>query len=141
MALTECSECRNKISSNAQSCPRCGNLLSENAATSQSATPEVKKRGFFFYAGSAVISIVVLFFGSAIVSGIAGSASGGSPSSPSRAEVTAVTGRIIATCDIQVLGHKQAEGERLTRAESTAIVNCVDVTVAAYIEGVKAGRK
>lgn len=144
MALIECFECHNEISSNARSCPKCGNPLSRDNATvaAQAPTPEQasKKRGFFFYAGWAVFSVVGLFFGSAFVAAIVEGSSGRSRSAPSNAEIKTATKRIFATCEEQVLGHVQAEGERLTDAESTAIVKCIDVMSSAYIEGANAGR-
>lgn len=143
MALITCPECCSKVSSNALSCPSCGSPLSSYSGTTEARDRmldrPVKKRGFFFYAGWTVLSLVGLFFGSAFVAAVVQSPPGVG-AGPSDAELKTAAKRIFATCDMQVLGHVQVEGERLTDAQSTAIVKCVDVMSGAYIEGVKAGR-
>jgi hypothetical protein len=56
-------------------------------------------------------------------------------------EVMHVSKRIFATCQQQVLGRQQAQGERISDAQADAITRCVDGMAAAYVEGVKSGSR
>jgi hypothetical protein len=66
---------------------------------------------------------------------------GNQASTPSQAELREVVEKIVATCDQHVLGRKQAQGERITSAQASAIAHCIDGMGGAYIEGVKSGRR
>lgn len=77
MALIDCTECGNKISNMASACPKCGHprlagVKARSSATTVSpgAVTVRKSRGIFHYVGWAVVVLVALFFGSAIIAGI-----------------------------------------------------------------------
>ena len=92
----------------------------------------------FCFAGRALI--VILAIGIALPA--CGPSSGASSAGrPSEEELRKITQQIFTTCQIRVLGRSQREGERISSAEAGAITTCVDQMGAAYIEGVKAGRK
>ena len=66
--------------------------------------------------------------------------SGNSKKSPSDAELRDAVSRIFATCEQRVLGRTQAEGERISSAQASAITTCVDQMSGAYVAGVNAAR-
>ena len=77
MALIDCTECGNKISSLARSCPKCGHPQIAEVKVqplTPAAAPEAsiikKPRGIFYYIAAAIILLVVLFFGSAVISAL-----------------------------------------------------------------------
>jgi hypothetical protein len=71
MALINCSECGNGISDKAISCPKCGSPT-ENPLIHPTTTVEKKSsHGIFHYVAWATGIVVVVFFGSAVIAGIA----------------------------------------------------------------------
>lgn len=91
----------------------------------------------FRFAGR--VLIVILATGIALPA--CSPSSGSSSAGPSQEELWKITQRIFTTCQIRVLGREQREGERIASAEAGAIATCVDQMGAAYIEGVKSGKK
>ena len=69
-----------------------------------------------------------------------GSGGPGGGRAPSDAELRDAVSRIFATCEQRVLGRVQAQGERISSAQASAITTCVDQMGGAYVAGVKAAR-
>jgi hypothetical protein len=133
MALIPCRECGKDISTEAAACPHCG---APSPAPSV-APPTAPKKGMGSFA-KGILIVGGLFVAFLIFGALQPDRK---ESRPSRAEIDEVTKKIFATCQQRVLGRQQAQGERITDVQATAITHCVDGMAAAYLEGVKAGRR
>ena len=75
MALIECSECKEKISSKAHACPKCGNPLTDEEGQQEqqivnAAADRPRKRGYLFFFYLVIVGTVIFFVGSTIIHGI-----------------------------------------------------------------------
>lgn len=60
---------------------------------------------------------------------------------PSHDEMKSAVEKIFATCDQRILGRQQAQGERISSAQASAITHCVDEMAGAYVAGANSGRR
>lgn len=71
MALINCSECGNEISDKAIACPKCGSPVGNSPTRSTASAGKKPGHGIFYYVAWATGIVIVAFFGSAVVAGIA----------------------------------------------------------------------